>query len=196
MIRSALKAGIKKVLGVEVKAPAAAPPPPAWKPSVPKPTVVRPPEEPKPVVAAPAVPAEAAPAAVLEEAPKKAPKKKKAEPEVFSDAAAVAAATPPAEAPPVAEPPPTPAAEAPTDTVGAPAFSMPQVQELFDEMVRPALQGDGGDITLIKIQDNDIYVKLVGSCSTCPSSVLTMKMGVEALLKEELPGFGSLIQVD
>ena len=201
MIRSALKAGLKKVLGVEVKAPAAAPPPPAWKPSVPKPTVVRPPEAanavaPTPVVVAPVVPAEAAPAAALEEAPKKAPKKKKAEPEVFSDAAAVAVAVAPAEAPAVAEPPPTPAAEAPTDTVGAPAFSMPYVQELFDEMVRPALQGDGGDITLIKIQDNDIYVKLVGSCSTCPSSVLTMKMGVEALLKEELPGFGSLIQVD
>jgi Fe-S cluster biogenesis protein NfuA len=70
------------------------------------------------------------------------------------------------------------------------------VQELFDEMVRPALQGDGGDIALIRIERNDVYVRLVGSCSSCPSSVMTMKLGVEALLKEELPGFGSLIQVD
>ena len=63
-------------------------------------------------------------------------------------------------------------------------------------MVRPALQGDGGDITLLRIEKNDIYVKLVGSCSTCPSSILTMKAGVEALLKEEFPSMNQLIQVD
>ena len=51
------------------------------------------------------------------------------------------------------------------------------------DMVRPALQGDGGDITLIKIENNDIYVRLVGACNTCPSSIMTMKMGVEALLR-------------
>lgn len=89
----------------------------------------------------------------------------------------------------------TPTAPA-DDTVGAPAYSLAHVQELFDEMVRPALQGDGGDIKLVKIERNDIYVRLVGSCQSCPSSTLTMKMGVEALLREELPGFGSLIQVD
>ena len=81
------------------------------------------------------------------------------------------------------------------DTAGA-AFTFDAVQEIMDEMVRPALQGDGGDITLLRIENNDIYVKLVGSCSTCPSSILTMKMGVEALLKEEFPAMNSLIQVD
>jgi Fe-S cluster biogenesis protein NfuA len=81
------------------------------------------------------------------------------------------------------------------DTAGA-AFTFEAVQEIMDEMVRPALQGDGGDITLLRIENNDIYVKLVGSCSTCPSSILTMKMGVEALLKEEFPAMNSLIQVD
>ena len=49
---------------------------------------------------------------------------------------------------------------------------------------------------MIKIEDNDIYVKLVGACSTCPSSVMTMKMGVEALLREEFPAMRDLIQVD
>jgi Fe-S cluster biogenesis protein NfuA len=72
---------------------------------------------------------------------------------------------------------------------------METVQELFDEMVRPALQGDGGDISLIKIESNNVYVKLVGACSTCPSSIMTMKMGVEALLKEEFPGMGDLVDV-
>ena len=39
-------------------------------------------------------------------------------------------------------------------------------------------------------------MKLVGACSTCPSSVMTMKMGVEALLKEEFPAMRELVQVD
>ena len=73
---------------------------------------------------------------------------------------------------------------------------MAEVQEILDDMVRPALQGDGGDITLIKIENNDIYVRLVGACNTCPSSIMTMKMGVEALLREEFPTMGELIQLD
>ena len=73
---------------------------------------------------------------------------------------------------------------------------MDDVQEILDDMVRPALQGDGGDITLIRIEDNDIYVRLVGACNTCPSAVMTMKMGVEALLREEFPAMRELIQLD
>jgi Fe-S cluster biogenesis protein NfuA len=80
------------------------------------------------------------------------------------------------------------------DTVGMP-LTMENVQEILDDMVRPALQGDGGDISLIKIEDNDVYVKLVGACNTCPSSTATMKMGVEALFREEFPDMRDLIQV-
>jgi len=176
VIRSALKRGIKKAFGME-DAPVAAPvPAPVWKAP--------------PSVAAPAAPA-VAPA--VSAAPAVAP--------------VVAEASPPVEAPPAAQSAPVSdvvavsAAAAPTpvvdsdDTAGA-AFTFEAVQEIMDEMVRPALQGDGGDITLLRIENNDIYVKLVGSCSTCPSSILTMKMGVEALLKEEFPAMNSLIQVD
>lgn len=232
MIRSALKAGIKKVLGMApARAAAPPPPPPAWKaestpskptvvaapvtpaapPSVETPAVVVPPVAAAPVeAAAPAVEvapvAEVAPAVevapgadaapAVEAAPadtaQKKTSKKKAAAKV---AAALEEAVPsePVVAAPVAD---VAATEPATDVVGNAAFSWAQVQELMDEMVRPALQGDGGDITLIKIENNDVYVKLVGSCSTCPSSIMTMKMGVEALLKEELPGFGNLIQVD
>jgi Fe-S cluster biogenesis protein NfuA len=84
----------------------------------------------------------------------------------------------------------------PADDSAGKALSLEAVKEIMDEMVRPALQGDGGDITLIKVENNDIFVKLVGACSTCPSSIMTMKKGVEALLKEEFPMMGSLIQVD
>jgi Fe-S cluster biogenesis protein NfuA len=82
------------------------------------------------------------------------------------------------------------------DDVVGPPLTLEAVQEILDDMVRPALQGDGGDISLLKIEDNDIYVKLVGACTTCPSSIMTMKMGVEALLREEFPSLRELIQVD
>ena len=81
------------------------------------------------------------------------------------------------------------------DTAGL-AIAFDAVQEILDDMVRPALQGDGGDITLLKIEEDSIYVRLVGSCSSCPSSIMTMKLGVEALLREEFPMMKDLIQVD
>jgi len=189
VIRSALKRSIKKVFGME-PAPEAAPvPAPVWK-----------------------VPVQAAPAPVAAVTAESAP--------VVSPASVVAPAvdtaavdTAPVETAPVdtapvdtaavhpaAEAAPAPAAAAspmsPTDDTAGAGFTFEAVQEIMDEMVRPALQGDGGDITLLRIENNDIYVKLVGSCSTCPSSILTMKMGVEALLKEEFPAMNSLIQVD
>ena len=176
MIRSAIKSGLKKVLGVEFKpAPAAAPPgpPPAWK--MPVASVARP--ETAAVVAEPsalaAAPSEAEPVAPAGSVPPVSG----ASPAAASPAAPITVA-------------------APADDTAGPALTMEAVQEIMDEMVRPALQGDGGDITLLKVEDNDIYVKLVGSCSTCPSSIMTMKMGVEALLKEEFPVMRSLIQVD
>jgi len=123
----------------------------------------------------------------------------------------VEAAPPPAEvaAPPVPEPvaEPAPAAQAPAEASDSPAaaeatssdgplMNYDEVWELLDDMVRPALQGDGGDITLIKVEDNDVHVRLTGACSTCPSSIMTMKMGVEALLREEFPHMRELIQHD
>jgi Fe-S cluster biogenesis protein NfuA len=123
-------------------------------------------------------------------------------PAAAAPAPAPAAAAPaPAAAAPPAAPAPAPVAAAPLaaapadDVVGAP-IAFDAVQAILDDMVRPALQGDGGDITLLKVEDNNIYVRLVGSCSTCPSSIMTMKMGVESLLREEFPAMRELIQVD
>ncbi len=79
---------------------------------------------------------------------------------------------------------------------GGGSITREAVQELLDDMVRPALQADGGDITLINVEDDTIYVKLVGACSTCPSSIATMKGGVELLLKEEFPMLKDVVQVD
>lgn len=82
------------------------------------------------------------------------------------------------------------------DALGGLALTRDNVEAVLDEMVRPALNADGGDIHLLDVRDNDVYVKLVGACSTCPSSIMTMKMGVERLLQDEFPSMGELIQVD
>jgi Fe-S cluster biogenesis protein NfuA len=179
MIRSLVKQGIKRVLRMDVRPAEYGGP--VRTPPAPEPMRAPDPPPPAPVAAAEAPVAEppVVPAPVAEAEPKK-PKK--------------ARAKKPA---PVVEPVPVEAAAAPpTDDVAGPAFDAAAVQLILDEMVRPALQGDGGDITLLRIENNDIYVKLVGSCSTCPSSILTMKAGVEALLKEEFPSMNQLIQVE
>jgi Fe-S cluster biogenesis protein NfuA len=179
MIRSLVKSGIKRVLRMETRpaeygGPGAYTPPP--EPAMPPaPVVTEAPEpEPEPMVAAPE--------------PAKKPRKPRAKKAKLEEVI-----TPP---PPVQTTSPTQVSNRDEDDVAGPALDTAAVQVILDEMVRPALQGDGGDITLLRIEKNDIYVKLVGSCSTCPSSILTMKAGVEALLKEEFPSMNQLIQVD
>lgn len=62
-----------------------------------------------------------------------------------------------------------------------------QVQAAIAE-IRPALQGHGGDIELVGVdEDNIVKVKLQGACSGCPGAAMTMKMGVERILKERVP---------
>jgi Fe-S cluster biogenesis protein NfuA len=102
----------------------------------------------------------------------------------------LAAAERPEPPPPEAEPVLTDDA----DTAGRP-MTLETVADLFEDMVRPALQSDGGDIDLVKVDDHDVYVRLTGACSSCPSSTITMKMGIERLLVEEFPQFRNLIQV-
>jgi Fe-S cluster biogenesis protein NfuA len=56
------------------------------------------------------------------------------------------------------------------------------------EKVRPMLQADGGDITLVEVTDDGVVkLKLTGSCGCCPMSQMTLKMGVEKILKQEVP---------
>lgn len=55
------------------------------------------------------------------------------------------------------------------------------------QKIRPALQADGGDIELIDVQDGVVKVKLTGACGDCPMSQITLKQGVERVLKEEVP---------
>ena len=72
-------------------------------------------------------------------------------------------------------------------------LTMENVEEIIDDYIRPGVAADGGDIHLIKIEDHDVYVRLTGACQSCSSAIMTMKMGVEALLREEFPTMRELI---
>jgi len=60
------------------------------------------------------------------------------------------------------------------------------------ERVRPFLQADGGDIELIDVAGNSADVKLTGMCAGCPSAHMTLYLGVETALREEMPEFDTL----
>jgi Fe-S cluster biogenesis protein NfuA len=55
------------------------------------------------------------------------------------------------------------------------------------EKIRPALQADGGDIELIDVTNGVVKVRLTGACGGCPMSQMTLKMGVERILKQQVP---------
>ncbi len=67
------------------------------------------------------------------------------------------------------------------------------VQKVLDEKVRPRLAMDGGDIQLIDVKGNKVYVKLQGACGCCPGAQMTLKMGVERILKAEFPELEEVI---
>ena len=62
-----------------------------------------------------------------------------------------------------------------------------QVEQVL-ERIRPALQADGGDVELVEITtDGVVKLRLQGSCIGCPSSTMTLQMGIERALKNEIP---------
>jgi Fe-S cluster biogenesis protein NfuA len=63
------------------------------------------------------------------------------------------------------------------------------------ERIRPLIQSDGGDIELVGVADNTATVRLTGHCVGCPSAQMTLYMGVEMALKEEIPEFEQLLVV-
>ncbi len=69
-----------------------------------------------------------------------------------------------------------------------------KVSKVIDK-IRPFLQRDGGDIELIDVVDGVVKVKLKGACGSCPMSTMTLKMGVEKQLKEELPEVKEVVAV-
>lgn len=64
------------------------------------------------------------------------------------------------------------------------------------ESIRPFLNKDGGDIELIDVKEDKVYVKLLGNCSGCPVSFSTMKLGVENTIKQFAPEITEVFSVE
>ncbi|MDZ4836667.1 MAG: NifU family protein [Candidatus Melainabacteria bacterium] len=69
-----------------------------------------------------------------------------------------------------------------------------QVEEILEKL-RPMLMADGGNIELVDVKDGEVFVHLLGACGMCPSSTMTLKMGVERAIREALPEIKRVIQV-
>lgn len=69
-----------------------------------------------------------------------------------------------------------------------------QVQSVI-EKIRPSLQADGGDVELVEVEDGVVKVRLQGACAGCPMSQMTLKNGIERMLKQELPDVKSVESV-
>lgn len=68
-----------------------------------------------------------------------------------------------------------------------------RVEKALDK-IRPSLQADGGDVELVDVVDGVVKVKLTGACGGCPMSQMTLKMGIERLLKKEIPEVKEVVQ--
>jgi Fe-S cluster biogenesis protein NfuA len=70
-----------------------------------------------------------------------------------------------------------------------------KIQEVLDTL-RPYLQADGGDVELVDVTDEGVVqVRLQGACGTCPSSIYTLKMGIEEQIKQHIPGVTEVVSV-
>ena len=64
------------------------------------------------------------------------------------------------------------------------------------ELIRPAIQMDGGDVPLATVDEGRVTVHLLGTCETCPISPVTLKQGVERILRERVPEITEVVAIE
>ena len=69
-----------------------------------------------------------------------------------------------------------------------------KVEEVLNR-IRPNLEADGGNVELIEVKDGTVKVSLTGACAGCPMSTLTLQMGIEKILKQEIPEVKEVVAV-
>ncbi|UCE41976.1 MAG: NifU family protein [Candidatus Aminicenantes bacterium] len=69
-----------------------------------------------------------------------------------------------------------------------------KVDKVLDK-IRPSLMADGGNVELVDVEKGVVKVRLTGACGGCPMSQMTLKMGIERLLKQELPEIQEVVAV-
>lgn len=96
--------------------------------------------------------------------------------------------------------PQAPSASSPASGQPRPVLKVAGLKERVGEiieLIRPAVQRDGGDIELVGVsEDGVVRIRLHGACVGCPSSMMTLKMGVERNLQENIPEVRSVVAVD
>ena len=78
-----------------------------------------------------------------------------------------------------------------TDTM---ALTLENVEKVLDEL-RPFLMADGGNVEVVELDGPIVKVRLQGACGSCPSSTMTLKMGIERKLRESIPEVSEVVQV-
>ncbi|MFZ4566042.1 MAG: NifU family protein [Prochlorococcaceae cyanobacterium] len=81
-----------------------------------------------------------------------------------------------------------------TDTSDSAALTLDNVERVLDEL-RPYLMADGGNVEVVELDGPIVKVRLQGACGTCPSSTMTLKMGIERKLREAIPEISEVVQV-
>jgi Fe-S cluster biogenesis protein NfuA len=74
------------------------------------------------------------------------------------------------------------------------ALTIENVERVLDEL-RPYLMADGGNVEIVEIDGPVVKVRLQGACGSCPSSTMTLKMGIERKLREAIPEVSEVVQV-
>ena len=70
-----------------------------------------------------------------------------------------------------------------------------KVEEILDK-IRPGLVADGGNVELVNVNDGTVELRLVGACAGCPMATMTLKMGIERILKQEIPEVKEVVAVE
>ncbi len=69
-----------------------------------------------------------------------------------------------------------------------------KVEEVLNK-IRPSLVADGGNVELVDVSDSTVKLKLTGACAGCPMSTITLKMGIEQVLKQEIPEIKEVVAI-
>ncbi|HEU4388983.1 MAG TPA: NifU family protein [Blastocatellia bacterium] len=89
------------------------------------------------------------------------------------------------------QPPPA----VPEGDILPPAVIRERVQRMLDEMINPNLASHGGFVELLDVENNNIYVRMGGGCQGCGAADMTMKMGIERMIRDEIPQIGEVLDV-
>ncbi len=70
-----------------------------------------------------------------------------------------------------------------------------KIEEVINTKIKPLLQGDGGDIELVSVEEGVVKVRLTGACGCCPMAAMTLQAGVERILKQFVPEVQRVVSV-